>query len=389
MTTIVTTELPMASLTLKRTSPYYFACFRDHQGRQCRRSTHETNERLAQKTADLYEGIARRKINARKIRKTVQELCREIGGDDMPSASLKDYCQSWLKQKEREVKPGTMELYEKGVRKFLCFLGPRASDDLADVTKRDVVAWRDSQAPKLSAATVNLDLKVTKMIFKAARRDGYLELDPCEFVPMIKKDSGDGVRRPFALEEWRRLLEVADDEWRSLILFGVYSGQRFGDLAALTWSNIDLMRDEVHLTTGKTGKRLTVPMAAPLKEHIMAMPTPDDPNAAVHPRAYATLARDRRVRCLSNQFGKLLAAAGLRPSLRNVCRGVGRSGRREALALSFHCLRHTTVSLMREGGAPEAAVMEMVGHNSVSISRHYCHVGHAALQKAADVLPRL
>jgi integrase len=27
-------------------------------------------------------------------------------------------------------------------------------------------------------------------------------------------------------------------EWRSMILFGLYSGQRLGDIAKLTWANI-------------------------------------------------------------------------------------------------------------------------------------------------------
>jgi site-specific recombinase XerD len=33
--------------------------------------------------------------------------------------------------------------------------------------------------------------------------------------------------------------------------------------------------------------------------------------------------------------------------------------------------------------------MELVGHDSVEISRHYTHVGKEAMQKAAEALPRL
>ena len=35
-------------------------------------------------------------------------------------------------------------------------------------------------------------------------------------------------------------LSVADDEWRSMILFGLYTGARLSDVASLTWENIDL-----------------------------------------------------------------------------------------------------------------------------------------------------
>jgi len=42
---------------------------------------------------------------------------------------------------------------------------------------------------------------------------------------------------------------VANDEWRSLILFALYTGQRLGDLARLCWSNLDLVKGEVRLVT--------------------------------------------------------------------------------------------------------------------------------------------
>jgi integrase len=41
-------------------------------------------------------------------------------------------------------------------------------------------------------------------------------------------------RRPFTIDELRAVLEVADDEWKSLIKFGLYTGQRLADIAALT-----------------------------------------------------------------------------------------------------------------------------------------------------------
>jgi hypothetical protein len=42
--------------------------------------------------------------------------------------------------------------------------------------------------------------------------------------------------------------------------------------------------------------------------------------------------------------------------------------------LSFHSLRHTAVSLLKDAGIPEAAVMELGGHDSKQMSAHYTHV---------------
>jgi integrase len=142
--------------------------------------------------------------------------------------------------------------------------------------------------------------------------DGYLLQDPAEGVKVVK-NRAKTERRPFTLDELRAVLEAADDEWQSLIKCGLYTGQRLGDLAALTWAQIDLEREEIRLTPRKTGKALLIPIAAPLREHLLTKAGADHPRAPLHPRAYKILhAQDGRVGTLSNQFSELLVDAGWR-----------------------------------------------------------------------------
>jgi integrase len=56
---------------------------------------------------------------------------------------------------------------------------------------------------------------------------------------------------------------------------------------------------------------------------------------------------------------------------------------------SFHSLRHTAVSLLKDAGIPDAVVMALVGHESTAISYRYTHVGKESLAKAAAALPEL
>jgi integrase len=66
-------------------------------------------------------------------------------------------------------------------------------------------------------------------------------------------------------------VSVADPEWQSLIKFGLYTGQRLSDLASLTWSNIDLEKNQIRLLARKTGKNVILPIAAPLRSHILTI----------------------------------------------------------------------------------------------------------------------
>jgi site-specific recombinase XerD len=93
---------------------------------------------------------------------------------------------------------------------------------------------------------------------------------------------------------------------------------------------------------------------------------------------------------LSNKFVELLVAVGLhRPHAARKKTSQGRSVRRMASELSFHSLRHTAVSLLKDAGIPQAVVQELIGHRSAEMSALYTHVGQEALRKATSALPAL
>ena len=385
----------MASLIRYPDCRYWIAAFRDSRGRQIRRSTREVDKRRAQRTADILERAAKRQGNPQSIRQAFAEFCRDQFGEELHSALLRDYAQRWLAGRKAEVSHSTQVRYEKIVGKFLSFLGSRAACDLSEIKKAEIVEFRNAQAKTFSIATATLELKTVKMLFRQARLEGYLFVDPAEGINPLKDRDHDKVkRRPFTLEELQAILSSADPEWQSLIMFGLYTGQRLGDLATLRWSQVDLERNQIRFVTRKTGKSLLVPIAAPLAKHLEQIAGQDDPRAPVHPKASKVVqAQNGRVVSLSNQFGEILVAAGLsKPRYEgksHLSRGIGRNAKREGTDISFHSLRHTAVSLLKDAGVPDSVVMALVGHDTVAMSQRYTHVGKEALENAASKMPDL
>src|SRR5207244_2083040 len=150
-----------------------------------------------------------------------------------------------------ETARSTHVFYTAKARHFLGWLGDRAVHQLFTISAADVVAFRATEATRVNSSTVNHAIKVIRMIFEDAKRDGILADNPADGVRPVKRSSGLS-RRPFTQAEIKRLLAVANSEWRSLILFGLYTGQRLGDIARLTWANLDLQLDELRLSTSKT-----------------------------------------------------------------------------------------------------------------------------------------
>ena len=303
--------------------------------------------------------------------------------------TIRTYLEGWLKRKDVENASQTAAKYRDTITKFLEHLGDRTALDLNYLTSADIVSFRDAQLSRVSVSSVNLSLKILRIALNQAKREGLIQVNPASQVAGIKRAGSEQERRPFTLSELKRILEVANDEWKGMIAFGVYTGQRLGDIATLTWANIDMERHEVRRSTQKTGRRMVIPMASPLVEYISKLPASDDPKAPLFPNAYSVVQRLKRAGALSNQFYSIMVQAGLAQprSHQKKKDGSGRSGKRIQSELSFHCLRHTATSLLKNAGVSQAVAMEFIGHESEAISQRYTHIETETLRKAAEKLP--
>ena len=195
-------------------------------------------------------------------------------------------------------------------------------------------------------------------------------------------------RRGFTLPELQRLIAIASNEWSGLILFGLYTGQRLKDVATLTNQNLDLDRNEVRLVASKTGRQQIIPLASTLRRFIEEnLLDSDDPAAPLFPKVFADVERTGDVRRLSSAFYELLVAAGLARSRPRKNNGRGRSVKRETSELSFHSLRHTATSLMKNAGISPAIVQDIIGHDSPEMSAHYTHIEEEAKRRAIESMP--
>jgi len=349
------------------------------------------SRRQAQKIANEFEDVARRKRTAQQVQRVFREIYEEVTSTRLPDATVRDFGDRWLASKKAEVSDATHVFYDIAYRKFLKHLGPKADSALFKVTKDDIQRWRDGMAEKLAPTTVNHNLKFIRMFFAAAKREGNVADNPAEDVPILKR-TVKTTRRPFTLAELKTLLKAADTEWRSMILFGLYTGQRLGDIARLSWDQIDLEAKEIRLQTSKTGRHQKIPIPPPLLKHIEVLRKGKSGEPFLHPRAEDIVDTQGKTGSLSVQFHKLMAEAGIvkakkhRKNEKEEMEENPKARRGEA-KVSFHSLRHTTTSLLKNAGVSPAIAEEFVGHDSAEMNRVYTHIELEAMKKAAGLLP--
>jgi integrase len=374
----------LASIHRHPNSKFWYCCINVPGHGQLQRTTKQTDRRKALEFAHKLESASRgalTEIQARKILAEIYEI--RNAGEKLPGSSAKAFFDSWASNKILETAPATGVRYQQVVGNFINSLGKRFAVDISALTPRDIIAFRDQLAARVSASTANHAVKVIRMTLKDAQAAGLVTVNVAAGVRPIKSAETRATRRPFTLRELVRILRVANGEWRGLILFGLYTGQRLGDIASLTWRNIDLDRAELAFTTQKTKRRQLVPIAAPLLKFLEELNAGDNPAQPLFPKAIAI----KRIGTLSNQFYEILVSAGLAIKRSHKTIGKGRHARRSFNEVSFHALRHTATSLMKNAGISPAIVGDIIGHDSPEVNAQYTHIEESAKRKAIAAMP--
>lgn len=130
-------------------------------------------------------------------------------------------------------------------------------------------------------------------------------------------------------------------------------------------------------------------MSSPLFSWFESLPSTDNPKDFVFPNTAATLkaSKNEHTAALSNAFYEILVQAGLADARTHQRTGSGRSARRKLSELSFHSLRHSATSLMKNAGISAPIVQDIVGHESEAISANYTHIDEQTKRLALDSLP--
>jgi integrase len=376
----------MPALRKKENCRNWFACFTLPDGRRVQRSTGTSDRKSAERLALQYEEATRKARTSRQAQRVIRDIYASLTGDALKSRTLNEYLKSWLARKKGEIRSGSLKSYKSKLDRLVKFLGAKADGDITFINGQDILNFRVAEAERVSARTVNNAIKSIRVFFEDAKRDGLIGENPATEVKVLKV-SATSSRRPFTVDEIKAVLAVADKEWRSMILFGLYTGQRLQDITQLTWENIDLEAKEVRLVTSKTHRTVAIPLCQPLETHITGLEVTDDPGAPLHPRALGLFKSAGKSGTLSRQFADVLATAGLRVKQSHEKRGDGRDGRRQSEPLSFHSFRHTATSLMKNAGISPAIVQDIIGHESKEVSRLYTHIDSDSKKTAVDALP--
>jgi len=316
-------------------------------------------------------------------------------GVSMGSGSLEDAITKWLERQRRVVRKTSGDSYAKAVSRFITFLGERAKLPLHRITREDIEGFQTTEAKTTAAYTAYLKIKILRIFFKDAIIRGHITTSPAYGVKTTTEEVKREGRRAFNVEQLKAIEKQCTGEWRGIFIFALYTGQRLADIANLRWHHLKMEGEEatwtVSFNTRKTGRQMDIPISAPLRDYILdELESSDDEDAFLFPKSARKTSKGRSG-ALSNEFRKVLKVAGIVHTLvdKNPKNPKGRAAKREGSVYSFHSIRHSTVSLLKNAGISPEIVRDIVGHDSSAVSAVYTHIEHAPKLAALASMPTL
>ncbi len=171
-------------------------------------------------------------------------------------------------------------------------------------------------------------------------------------------------------EEFERLLEAVEHSraaW-DLAVVGWHTGARFGELAALRWSDVDLGHGYLTFRDTKAGDPRRVPMNVAVRRVLEAKPR-GLPEVLVWSTRSGRPYRDPPMtlrRAMDRLFNREV------------------EDRRQRV--SFHTLRHSFISHLVMRGVPLPVIQSLTGHKTLEMLQRYTHLAPDARWAAVESL---
>lgn len=223
---------------------------------------------------------------------------------------------------------------------------------LSTLSLRTADQFKSRRLQIVSAASVNVDLRALKSLFKLAKRWGYIGENPFADVPLARTQQ----REPKFLsnDNYHTLIDGIKEPWlKSVVQFAIFTGMRISEITNLRWEQIFLERKIIlvanssHFQTKNKRNRI-VPISEPVLSVLEEM-------------------RERRVsEYVFHNSGDRLCSSYTSKKFKQYVRLSGIDDK-----FVFHNLRSTFASWMIMNGVDLFIVSKLLGHSDVSVTAKY------------------
>ncbi|MGM0110255.1 tyrosine-type recombinase/integrase [Enterococcus sp. DIV0187] len=305
-----------------------------------------------------YEEVNRKLI---PLRQASEKMVLLYGKSLM---NYEEWINEWKMEVKGTIKASTFSDYNYKINKYLIpFLGHFSLYQLNIDTIHELITHL--QEDDLSPSSIKVIARLLSQTLRRALQKGLITRNPCEGVQLPK--STPKKVRALTLEQQQALVKAVNtmnnDKGQAVIL-GLNTGMRIGEIAALTWKNIDFQQEIIHVTqtchrlaietNGKSclyydavkslASHRIIPMNQSTKEILLKLK-----KSSVSPFVFSVGEKGCEPRLLTYHFHKIRKLAKVE-------------------GIHFHQLRHTFATRCLEANISVPSVSALLGHSSTKMT---------------------
>lgn len=322
----------------------------------------------------IQEALDPREEDARETREQKAQRETELAKLEQEARQnihfQKFFDEHYLPQAETSKKPETLRKEKEHVRNWLApVVGdlPFKEIGLPEVKKIKAKMKKANKSPR----SIQYVFQTFSSIWNSAF-DEKLTTEKCPTKNgSFRLEKLDNARKRYlSAEESETLLKAVqarNEQAYQMALVALDSGLRFGEIASLRWSQVDLERGLIHVLNTKGKQDRTVPMTQRLKDMISEM---DPGKGLIFPNTDGKIQGQ-----IPSAFKRAVVDSGLNDGITDPKEKIG-----------FHGLRHTYASRLIEAGVDLYTVQKLLGHSTPVVTQRYAHLKQDALNGAVQAM---
>jgi integrase len=302
-----------------------------------------------------------RELERQEIEKT-ERVLEEKAGVTFSNLFEKHYLPQQKQDKKRSWKD-ELSLYNNHIK---AVIGNKRLIDVAPIHLERIKS--NMAKSELSPRYVSYALSVIRQVFNfAINRDFFVGSDPTK---RVKKPVSDNRRMRFLTHnEAQRLLDAIllhSVLTYRITLISLHCGLRFGEIAGLTWQDLNFQDDTILIRNPKNGQTRVAFMTEAVKAVFLEM----EPGRAGD-FVFQNSGKNEWMSQIPDTFMKAVNKIGLNDSIED-----------SRLKVVFHTCRHSFASWLVADGTDLFTVRELMGHKSIAMTARYSHLSPDTLRKA-------
>ncbi len=269
--------------------------------------------------------------------------------------------------------PRTQSEYREKIKDFVNFVGIERPEEIREVTRAHVIAWRDHLVEReLSAATIRGKLSALSSLFQFLCEQNAVTHNPVTGVKRPSEGSNEGKTPALSTEQARRLLDAPPEDTlkgkrdRAILAVYLFHGLRRKEVTQLKVKDIQQREGVEHFKVlGKGNKIRYVPIAPEaqrrIKDYLAYAGHSDDLDGALF----------RPVKNnITNDLTKALSGDAMYHNVvLHYARATGLKD--EVRELRVHSTRATAITTALRNKSDLAKVQMWSGHANISTTRLY------------------